>query len=189
MEDQSEGPTGRDAVRTLLIEPLEVAGLVRQRNVKAAVHDAAVQKMIERLAYMRPDRLVTLCEAVIDNATGDRANRWPAYATVWNWARRLQSPPDDERHIMNSWLRSVEGPIASAGGYLAELYLWLRKHGRPPSVFELEKIKGEAEDRNRRRARGDEQDRDEMEYFARVERHCLDLVESGDVRRAGEHEG
>jgi hypothetical protein len=186
MNEQSDTPTGRDAVRTLLIEPLRLAGLVRQRKFSAKEHDAQIQKMIERLAYMRPDNLATLCETVIDNAVGDRATHWPVYASVWKWARRIQTPPDNERHIMNSWLRSVEGPIAKQGGYLAELYLWLKKHGRPPSDYDIERIREEAKDRVRRRERGGLRDREEMEYFARVERHCLDLVEDG---KSGREQG
>lgn len=183
MDEQSKTPTGRDAVRTLLIEPLRLAGLVRQRKFTAAEHDGQLQKLVERLAYMRTDNLTTLCETVIDNAVGDRATHWPTYASVWKWARRIQTPPDNERHIMNSWLRSVEGPIAKQGGYLAELYLWLKEHGRPPSDYDTARIREEAKDRARRRERGGQRDLEEMEYFARVERHCLDLVEDGQSGR------
>ena len=184
MESQSETPTGRDAVRALLVEPLRLAGLVRQRKFTAKEHDAQVQKLVERLAYMRADNLVTLCETVVDHAVGDRATDWPSYASVWKWARRLQAPPDNERHIMNSWLRSVEGPIARQGGYLAELYLWLKKHGRPPSDHDTARIRAEAKERARRRDRGGQQDLEEMEYYARIERHCLDLVDGGEMVRA-----
>lgn len=186
MDEQTETQSGRDAVRTLLIEPLRLAGLVRARKFTIAEHDAQMKKLVNRLAYMRADNLITLFETVIDNAVGDRATQWPAYALIWKWARRLQMPPDNERHIMNSWLRSVEGPIARQGGYLAELYLWLKKHGRPPSDYDTARIRDEAKDRTHRRELGSRLDLDEMEYYARVERHCLDLVEGGEVARTDE---
>ncbi len=183
----------RARVRTLLIKPLEDAGLVRPARMKAAEHDAMLDRMQDRLGYLPPDLLVTLAEVVLRLAEGPLRHQWPAWATIWNNACHLMPPPDDESHIMTSWLASREGPVARAGGYLVELHEFLRRFGRPPGAHEVSRIKIEADDNRRRVARVKEwvasgaartDDRQWLDYYLRRQAHCEALVAGGEEKRA-----
>lgn len=192
MEDE-KNLSGRAKVRTLLIDPLNADGLVRPRAVSVAEHDAFLLKLAERLAYMEADRLTTLREVVLGLAEGAHHNVWPSFATIWNNATRLQTPPDDERHIMTSWLRSIEGPVAREGGYLVELHEWLRKNGRPPGTgYVMGRIREEAEENARQRQLIAERvqagvasadDRAWLDWYARKLAYCEGLVRGGEERR------
>lgn len=195
MDGQDETRAGREAVRELLIKPLADAGLKRPGRMKADDHSAALEKLVERLAYMSPQNLATLAEVVLDNAPGERDLIWPSCGVIWKWARALQQPPENERAIMSSWLRSVEGPIAREGGYLVELYLWLRQHGRPPLDYDMRMIREKAAENahareliadRTRRGVASADDGKWLDWYGRMERRCLDLVEAGDRHRSGE---
>jgi hypothetical protein len=183
----------RARVRTFVIQPLQEAGLVRSPRMKAGDHDAMLDRMQDRLAYLPDGLLSALAEALLRLADGPLQHHWPAWATVWNTACRLMPPPDDESHIMTSWLASIEGPVARAGGYLVELHAFLRRTGRPPGNFEMSKIRTDAQDNQRRRARVEEwiakghaktDDRDWLDAYLRRLAHCEALVAGGEEKRA-----
>lgn len=183
----------RALVREYLIHPLEAAGLQRGTRVKVAEHEALLDRMQDRLGYLSPGLLSALAEAVLRLAEGPLQNTWPSWATIWNNATRLMPPPDDESHIMTSWLASVEGPVARAGGYLVELHSFLRRHGRPPGSYDMTQIRGRAEENQRRRLRIEEwiikghakaEDRDWLDAYLRAQGQCEALVAAGEEKRA-----
>lgn len=139
--------TGRAAVRRLLVDRLNAAGLQRPRGMAAAAFDQMQGHLCEGLAYMTGDNLMTLAETVIDNAQG---GRWPVEAVVRDFAKRLQRPPPKSNRIITSWLASVEGPKAVERGDLVELYQLLRAKPVPPSDFERRQLQERAQ-QNRRR--------------------------------------
>ena len=187
---------GRARVRRLLVVPLQLDGLKRRtgRGLTAEDHDAFLVKLCDRLQYMTDDGLRVLGESVLHLAEGKDRSVWPTFATVWNTAVRIEAPPDDERHIMTTWLRSIEGPHARAGGYLVELHAWLRRYGIPPSAFAMERLRAEADERRRRHARfrrlaerGEASGAElaELEAYARQAAYCERLVADGERRRRG----
>lgn len=183
----------RARVRQFVIQPLQDAGMVRSPRMKASDHDALLDRMQDRLGYLPDGLLSALAEALIRLAEGPLQHHWPAWATIWNTACRLMPPPDDESHIMTSWLASIEGPVARSGGYLVELHAFLRRHGRPPGSFEMSKIRTDAQDNQRRRARVEEwiakghprqDDREWLDHYLRRLAHCEALVRGGEEKRA-----
>lgn len=196
MEDHaSDAPDlpRRARVRALLIQPMEAAGMVRPPRMRAMDHDDLLDRMQDRLGYLPDGLLSALAEALIRLGEGPLQHHWPAWATIWNTACRLMPPPDDESHIMTSWLASIEGPVARAGGYLVELHAFLRRTGRPPGSFEMSKIRADAQDNQRRRERVQEwivkghaktEDRDWLDHYLRRLAHCEALVARGEEKRA-----
>lgn len=146
-ETTESATCGKAAVRELLIDRLNDAGLRRSRGVTREALEKVQARLAEGLAYMTPENLQTLAEVVMDNCDGE----WPAEVVIRSWARALQAPPEAEKRIVTSWLASVEGPQAEAGGYLVELYGFLRLHGRPPLAYDMSQIRARAGDNARRR--------------------------------------
>jgi hypothetical protein len=105
-----------------------------------------LDRLVDHLAYMSAENLATLAEVLMSAAQGPLRNVWPAEVTVRNLAHNLQAPPLRQRRIVTSWLASVEGPRALAGGYLVDLYRWLRdaRVERPPLVMDMRVIREEA---------------------------------------------
>lgn len=193
--EEAQNLSGRALVRAVLIEPLVDAGLRRAPGVSLADHDAFLQRLVERLAYLDAPALLVLAELVLDIAEGKLHNQWPSFATIWNTCQRVQRmpPPDEERHIMTTWLRSRGGPVALQGGYLVELHGHLQRRGAPPNDYELTKIKERAADNARQCARWSQKRRegtaspDEVAWLDRYDRqsqYCLQLVEGGERARA-----
>lgn len=199
MQDQSGGDvdagqvqnlSGRAQVRALLIEPLLRDGLIRPPTMRAGDVDAFLAQLAARLAYLDEAALKVLAEVVLGMAEGKLRNQWPSFATIWNFAQRIsrQPPPDEERHIMTSWLRSRGGLAPLEGGYLVELHSWLRRFGRPPVEFEIDRIKQDAAENARqlarlveRRSRGVASP-DELTWIERYTAqtaYCRSLVEGG----------
>jgi len=186
---------GRTRVRELFVARLEGDGLVRPRNATVADHEAFLAKLVDRLSYLPAPDLTVLAECTLRRATGKQMNEWPAFATIWNLAQTIcRTPePDEAKHIMTTWLRSRGGPVARDGGYLVELWRYLRVFGCPPTTVALEKIRAEAEENRRTRAQilarqergiATPSDLDWLERYARAEDYCLRLVAGGEEARA-----
>lgn len=184
----------RARVRRLLIDPLVADGLVRPKSSTVEMHQAFLDKLADRLGYLDDALLVTLAEVVLRFAEGPARNIWPSFATIWNHAVNLRRPPEDESHIMTTWLTSVEGPIAREAGYLVELHGWLRKYGYPPNSAMMQRIREEAAANASTRARiaRDVQagtarpgDVDWLNGYLRALAHCEALVDRGNAKRAG----
>lgn len=194
------GDAGLDAsrrakVRRCFIDPLTRDGLVAAKGVTVDDHRAFLDKLADRLGYLEEALLVTLAELTLGWAEGPARNRWPAFATIWNAATRLRQPPDNERHIMTTWLASIEGPRAREAGHLVELHSWLRKHGCPPSPYAMAKeILPEAAENARTRARVKREidagsarpsDVEWLNSYLRYLGYCEALVAGGEAHRAG----
>jgi len=147
MEGQ-ELEKGKARVRSLLIEPLERRGMDRKRNVRLEAHQAFLASLEGRLAYMTPEKLMALTEVIERYATGKLKTCWPTEVSIMNWARLLQIPPVSESRLVRTYLQSGAGRAARDGGYLVELFAYLKKWGAPPNGYSMSKIRTEA-DRNR----------------------------------------
>ncbi|ODM42837.1 hypothetical protein [Cereibacter johrii] len=175
----------RARVKALVVDRLEQAGMARKRGVSAAVHEATMGRICERLAYMSDDNLMTLAETLIDNAPD---GIWPSELVIREFARGLQEPPAAERRIVTSWLASIEGPKAEAGGHLVELYRWLLKHPRPPMAMDMRGIREQAAENARRceltrdridRETASPEDRGWLEQYLRDRDAARALVDAG----------
>lgn len=192
-----KGDSGRAAVRRLLIERVETAGLVRAKGVAADAHKAMLGALAERLAYLSADNLAVLAEVVIDNAGGPQRNAWPSEVMVRQWAHALQAPPPREHKIL-SWLASIKGPEAEAAGYLVELYRFLVRHGRPPLAYDLRQMGEEAAANNRRgvmvrdkiaRDAATPEDRGWLAAYLRDQTEARRLLDEGRARREAKATG
>jgi hypothetical protein len=141
--------TGRAQVQRHLIAPLEAMGLRRGHGVTREAHDARLARIAAALAHMTADNLDTLAEVVAANAAGGFKDTWPPEVAVVNWGRALQPPPLRENRIMRSWLASIEGPPARAGGWHVELFRYLRRRAVPPAAYDAIRIREEAADNRR----------------------------------------
>ena len=80
--------------------------------------------------------------------------------------------------------------MAEAGGYLVELYLWLRRHGRPLTNWDRREIRDAAEENLRRVERLRErdnlsaEDRQWLEARAQAERAAKAIVRSASAGAA-----
>jgi len=192
-EGQFAPESGRVRVRRVLVSGLQADGLVRARGVTVAAHEAGIDRLCDKLAYLDEPLLIVLRDSVLRLAEGALRHQWPAFASVWNIAVRLQPPPDRETTIMTTWLVSRAGPAARSAGYLVELYEWLRRHGVPPTEYALSQLRVEADDNRRLRARLERAvaadrasagDRAWLEAYQRTESHCEALLAEGEARRA-----
>ena len=190
--DAEERAEGRKLVWSRLIGRCAEAGMVRPRGMSVEVHKAVCQRLAERLAYMSDENLVTLAELVIENATGVAHNVWPSEATVIGLANALQRCPAEEHRIVKSWLASVEGPQAVAGGYEVELYQFLARHRRPPLAMDMRKIRARAQDSNRQvqlirdriaRDVASDSDREWLQWYVGERQRVREIVKAGEGKR------
>lgn len=140
---------GRRAVREVLVARLEGAGMARRKGVTEAEHRDWLARLVDRLAYMTRANLSVLADHLLVMGEGKLRHEWPREVTILGWAEGLQPRPIEEAPIVQSWLRSVEGPVAVAGGFEVELLRFLRKARRPPLAYHLDKIRQEAADNAR----------------------------------------
>ncbi|MFD1913814.1 hypothetical protein [Halodurantibacterium flavum] len=188
---ESDGQkTGKARVRDLLIGRLQEAGMTRPRGQAVAQHEAFLGRVAEQLAYMDEENLRTLAETLIDMAQG---GVWPSEVLIRQYARALQAPPIQQHRIVSSWLASVEGPLAEAGGYLVELYRFLIRHGRPPLAMDMRLIREQAEANGRqvhlaqdrlRREVVTEEDRAWLAQYRADQAAAQRIVDEGARRRA-----
>ncbi len=140
---------GKARVRRVLIDPLIGRGMSRGRMTLAEEAEF-LSRLEARLAYMAEDKLAALAETVAAYAGGKAKDRWPAEVSICNWARALQVPPAGASRLVRSMLQSAAGETAEAGGYLAELMLYLKKFGAPPNDFGYAQIRQRADDNRSR---------------------------------------
>lgn len=182
---------GKDRVRRNLIEPLVNRGMVRKRGQKVEDHQKMLASLEARLAYMATDRLAALAEVVERYAEGPKKNTWPAEVSITNWARRLQEPPASESRLVRSYLQSGAGDAALSGGYMVELFLFLKKFGAPPNDYAIREIRNQADDNQRKRSqverdredgRADARDLSWLQGYIDTLRRCQDINDSKQKR-------
>lgn len=145
---------GKARVREVLIDPLVNAGMTRHGKMTVEQEAAMIERIVSRLAYMGEDALAALREVVEAHARGRSRDAWPSELFILNSARRIEAPPATVSRLVRSMLQSASGDAAEAGGYLVELFRYLRRHGRPPTeTYCHDLIRAQAEDNQRRRAR------------------------------------
>ncbi|XAT57859.1 hypothetical protein GN241_11105 [Rhodobacteraceae bacterium IMCC1335] len=181
----AEQKEGKERVRQCLIEPLNQRGMVRKRGRSVEDHDKMLASLEARLAYMFEDRLKALAEVVERYASGPKKNIWPAEVSICNWAVLLQKPPASESRLVRSYLQSGAGDAAKSGGYLVELFFYLKKFGAPPNGYAASQIKQQAEGNQRKRAsiqrdqergRADARDLVWVQGYMDARRRCLDII-------------
>ena len=196
-DDQAVGAenspeTGKAAVRRHLISRLDAAGLVRAKGVSERSHTEMCDRLVDHLAYLSADNLAVLAEVVMGHTTGAMHTVWPAEVTIRAWAAAIERPPMAEALIVSSWLASVEGPVAEAGGYLVELYRFLSRHRRPPLAMDARDIKRAAAEAQRshgiirdriERGHGTDADRAELHRYAADLQSAQMVVDAGRARR------
>lgn len=128
---------GKRRVDEHLIRPLEQMGMRRKRNLSEADHAAMLDRLRARLAYMDGSRLDALREVVQHWGGGKRRDLWPTEVSILAQAFRLQRPPASDSRLILSYLGSRAGARARDGGYLVELYAYLKRMGRVPDGDKL----------------------------------------------------
>ncbi len=190
-------------VRERLWERLDSAGVKPCTKMTQDGFAEMQKRMTPRLAYLGGDLLDVLAQSLIDVAARTRGERCPSEVVIRNLAYGLRKPPLREHEIVTSWLASVEGPPALAGGYAVTLLRWLIAHAPPgPMEFDMRKIKERARDdlrRNevleRREADGrlTDHDREELAQWRRDVSRVQGIIADGVVRRTAkndhQHEG
>lgn len=200
---ETETLAKRERVRQLLIRPLEADGLVRDKRTKASEHAAFLDKLADRLGYLSDRNLETLRRYVRAQAMGAAHNIWPAWVTILNHAQDLQTPPDPENPIMQSWLHSVQGEALMARGEHVETYLFLKGlvtkgRPRPPRDAEKRMIAENARENRRKRELITEaieagrhvleDDRKWLTWYDEMTRTAEDIVRAGIAHRRGQGE-
>lgn len=191
-DEVAAGLAGRAAVRVHLLARVAEAGVKPPKGKTVAETDEMLTRLVDLLSYMDPANLMTLAEHVLDHAAL-HGLRWPSEIEIRQWAFGMQPRPVTEKRIVTSWLASIEGPAAQAGGYLTELYLWLRLHGRPPAPYDMRIIRERSEDAERQKViltdraeRGTIQphDRQWLEARLRADAVARAIVARGEAGRA-----
>jgi len=194
-ETEETFEAGRAVVREVLVNRLNAAGLRPRKGCTAAAQAKIMDHLVQGLSYMTPDNLATLAESILIHAAQPGPDRglWPREVLIRGWAQVLQSRPFRLHPIVASWLRSREGPVALAGGYLVPLLRWLKRHRRPLLVYDMTLVRQEAEELQKRltdiRARLDQGyswpgDHELMEAWARDHAEALQYVDEGSAARA-----
>lgn len=199
--DEEEGfEAGRAVVRDLLVNRLAAAGLKPRKGMSAALHGEMAERLVGWLAYMAPDNLRVLAECILTEAArpGPGLGQWPAEVLIRSWAEAMQARPFRQHPIVASWLRSREGPLALAGGYLVELLRWLKRHRRPCQPYDLKEIRAEAAETQRALAIARERmaagiaradDNALLEQWQRDLAEALQYVDEGHAGRAAKASG
>jgi len=138
--------TGKDRVRLMLWQRLKEAGVRPCLKMTEATFDQMQARVVSRLAYMSETGLTTLAETLISVIASRQGDRCPGEVVVLGYAEAIEKRPFEQHPIVTSWLSSVEGPAAEAGGYHVALYRWLRRNAPPPPLkFDMLKIKEQAQ--------------------------------------------
>ena len=168
---------GKDRVQVHLLDRLDAIGMQRGKGMTVAKAEAMFERLQCFLAYMPSDVLDALAEVVERNAAGILRNTWPAEVTVTNWARNLMPAPPSESRLVRSYVQSV-GEGALAEGHLTELYLYLKKFGRPPNDDGWRLIRERARDNAGRAARAKELGGEfELNWLAGYNRNAARVLE------------
>lgn len=188
--DAQEKAEGRARVKEHLWDRLDQAGLQRPKGMTIEAYTGMQARLADRLAYMLPENLATLAEIVIDNPA-PRGRCWSEVLLLGE-AKALQTPPVTDLPIVTSWLASIEGPAALAGGFAVELFRHLRRTGRPPRPYDLTRIREEAANNARQielvsnrqvRDVASAEDKAWLEAYRRDHERVRQIIAEGQARR------
>lgn len=188
--DNAQITAGRNRVRDHLLKPIDECGMKRQRGQSVDEHKSMRARIVDRLFYMSGENLATLARLLMDQSS---KGQWPDEILVLGLAKRLQPPPMDQHPIVFSWLASVEGPAAVAGGFEVHLYRFLNEAKVPPNARQLARIREDAAqwDVEMQRIRQEisegtviGSDRANLEAFFKVRGHVHQIIADGQTRRA-----
>lgn len=153
--------SGRDAVRTILIQRLETAGLKRPKCCKSDTDfDAMKRRLVDFLAYLSAPSLEALSDQLLSYAAGKDRDLWLSEQIIRQMAEALERRPAEEAPIVTSWLASVEGPRALAAGHAVEMLRHLRKKRSVLMPYDRTMITEDAERNRRQRQLISERQRD-----------------------------
>lgn len=176
---------GKARVLEHLIDPLNAIGMVRKKGMTLETHKSVLDSIAARLAYMETNFLQALAEVVEAHAVGPDKDQWPSVTNITGWARSLQQPPASESRLVRSFLQSAPGRRAVDGGYIVELRKFLKKHGCPPSDFNMTHIRNEADENSRQRmrikeninvGRATDQERQWLDAWQKAEDTCMVII-------------
>lgn len=194
MTDEAQrGESGRARVKRVLIGRLEAGGMMRKRGVSVADHDAAMDKLADRLAYMSEQGLKGLAMYLV-RMSGER-NVWPALNIVLSAAWSMEPPPPTGNDYLVSLMRSRAGEAALSGGYALELYAEAKRLGPPPSKYQTAKLRERAGDNRHRvgviegkikRGCASEEDRRWLENYYKFSAEAEALIHEGKAEREKE---
>lgn len=152
MHGEDQQITGKDAVRLHFVQRLAGSGLKLAREVTEAKHAETMRRLVDFLAYLSVPSLEALADQVLQAATGKNRDTWPSELLIRQMAEALEPRPFDMAPIVTSWIASIEGPKAEAGGYLVQLFRHLRSHKRPILPYDLTVIRRQGQEDDRRAA-------------------------------------
>jgi hypothetical protein len=178
---------GKERVRVRLLDRLELIGMKRAKGMTIVKTEAMFERLECFLAYMPCEMLDALAEVVERNAVGTLRNQWPEELTVTNWARLLMPAPPSESRLVRTYVQSV-GDRALVEGHLTELYLYLKKFGKPPTDDGWRLIRTRANENEERaaraRERGGEFELNWLDGYIRNEARALEVLHIRKPREA-----
>lgn len=172
---------GKARVKIYLIDPLVKKGMQRKQGWTLEQEAELFESLQNYLAYLSQKDLEGLADTIERFAAGKAHDRWPKEINIRRWARRLREPPIRMSRLVRSYVQSGAGRAAKEGGYLVELFDYLKRVGAPPNTYSIQEIMSEAvanqERRNKvRSGRGTQQDQVWFERYMNRRRICADLL-------------
>lgn len=183
--EKSDGLTGRERVRQVLLQPLENAGCRRRGRMTVADHAAMKERLAAELSHMDADKLAGVRDLAFRWLDGPAGLSWPPEALLRKWALRLQPKPPRSCPYVNSLLASEMGQCARREGFLVELYALALRLGPPPGRYDLDRLRRRADENRRECERierrvasgaGAEADIEWLAGYRRAESEALRLV-------------
>lgn len=142
--DSKSQAEGERRVKEILFDQLHAIGLAKPSTVTNGQFAEMKKLVCAKLAYMTPENLAALSEAIQnDDAVIDRG-RVPIGAKIVKLANKIQEPTADGSPLMRAVFADQVGKAALAEGWAPELLSYLRRERRWPTGyvinFELKKL-------------------------------------------------
>lgn len=148
--DRTEQAAGEKRVRQLLIEPLELRGLMRPSGMTKVNYEKMCHRLCQMLAYMAGEKLASLEEEVAAKAEGKNRDRMPIANKILGWAALHQKPEECTSQLMRNVFSHAVGAEAISEGWAPELLQWLHEKRSWPTGYVISKIKENADAPHRR---------------------------------------
>lgn len=193
--DTVSSMSNRERARALFVDRLSSSGVRPYGKQTVAQHVETLKKLGDYASHLSEQSLDALADEVLV-AAAQAKGVCPSELAIRMMVDGKEPRPFEMAPIVTSWLASIEGPPADAGGYLAQLYRHLRNHPRPVMVHDLTAVKKQAAaDRQReavireRAPRGGATEEELRWLSALVEdlRRARAIVEAGEIARREKH--